>query len=174
MLKSIQLLPVHQLVLGTIYHYLGQPDQAIAQIQSALELDPHYYPAHMYLGSIHIQAGNLEDGIRACEKAMQLASRNAAALGGLGWAYARAGRMDEAQKLLKELEELVERSFAVAAYIGRIHLGLGNTDKALDWFEKSIDSRDGMLAHFHIAPFYDPLRSHPRYRALLRKMNLEA
>jgi hypothetical protein len=47
-----------------------------------------------------------------------------------------------------------------------------STDKGLDWFEKAIDTHDGLISHGHLFPIYDPLRSHPRYHALLRKMNL--
>ena len=44
-----------------------------------------------------------------------------------------------------------------------------------DWspLDKAVDEREGLTLHFHIDPLFDPLRSHPRYHALLRKMNLE-
>ena len=29
------------------------------------------------------------------------------------------------------------------------------------------------MLHVHVHPNYDPLHAHPRYQALLRKMNLE-
>ena len=44
----------------------------------------------------------------------------------------------------------------------------------LDYFEKAVEEHDSMPFLFHVHPFFDPLRSHPRYHALLRKMNLEA
>ena len=46
-------------------------------------------------------------------------------------------------------------------------------DSAFDWFEKAVDEHDPLMLHFHVHPNYDPLRAHPRYSALLRKMNLE-
>ncbi len=46
---------------------------------------------------------------------------------------------------------------------------MGEFEKALDWFEKSVDEQ-AVLSH--LFPSLDPLRSHPRYHALLRKMNL--
>jgi eukaryotic-like serine/threonine-protein kinase len=46
-------------------------------------------------------------------------------------------------------------------------------DKALDWFEKAVEEQDALVAFHQTFPIFDPLRSHPRYHALLRKMNLE-
>jgi serine/threonine protein kinase/Tfp pilus assembly protein PilF len=173
-LKMDPLLPVQQLALGTAYSYMRQWDQAIGQIQSALELDPYSYLAHTSLGFVHIQLGKLEEGMHTCEKAAQLAGGHPMALGYLGWANARAGRVAEAQNLLEELEQLSHGTYAVALPIGKIYLGLGEIDKAIDWFEKAIEDCEAGTTHIHISPLYDPLRSHPRYHALLRKMNLEA
>ncbi len=39
--------------------------------------------------------------------------------------------------------------------------------------EKAVDEREPAMLHLAVEPTYDPLRSHARYRALLRKMNLE-
>jgi hypothetical protein len=58
-------------------------------------------------------------------------------------------------------------SFAV------IYPALGEIDKGFDWLEKAVDERLGTILHLHIDPLYDLQRSHPRYPALLRKMNLE-
>ncbi len=46
-------------------------------------------------------------------------------------------------------------------------------DNAFDWFEQAIDEHESLMIHLHAHPNDDPLRTHPRYRALLRKMNLE-
>jgi len=54
-----------------------------------------------------------------------------------------------------------------------IYLSLGKTDKALDWCEQAIEERDSWIIHLGVHPLYDPLRSHPRYAALLHKMNLK-
>jgi len=46
-------------------------------------------------------------------------------------------------------------------------------DQAFDWFEKAVDEHEPLMLHIHVHPNYDPLHAHPRYSALLRKMNLE-
>jgi hypothetical protein len=55
----------------------------------------------------------------------------------------------------------------------RIYEALGEIDNALDWCEKAIDARDSWIFHLNVDPAWDPLRSHPRFQALLGKMNLQ-
>jgi hypothetical protein len=57
--------------------------------------------------------------------------------------------------------------------LAHIYFGLGEIDKAFDWFEKAVDALDLWIIHVGLMPIYDPLRSHPRCHALLRKMNLK-
>jgi tetratricopeptide (TPR) repeat protein len=47
----------------------------------------------------------------------------------------------------------------------------GDHDRAIDWLEKIVEIRDpSIFAVFF--PVFDPLRSDPRFQALLRRMNL--
>jgi len=87
--------------------------------------------------------------------------------------YALTGRTGEALKLLEELQERAQKQYAPSWSFAVIYSGLGEMDKAFDWFEKAVDEREPLMLHFHVHPNYDPLRTHPRYKALLRKMNLE-
>jgi hypothetical protein len=79
-------------------------------------------------------------------------------------------RSDLLDCLLNYLQECPRRSdMATFAYFG-----LGETDRVFDWLEKAVAERDGFTNNVHVFSFFAPLRSHPRYHALLRKMNLEA
>ena len=48
-----------------------------------------------------------------------------------------------------------------------IYVGLGEFDDAFAWIERAIDDRDSLIIPIKIYPFLDPLRSDPRYVALL-------
>ena len=49
-----------------------------------------------------------------------------------------------------------------------------NGTRAWSGSHRGIEERDPILVTaLKIAPTYDPLRSHPAFQALLRKMNLE-
>ena len=91
----------------------------------------------------------------------------------LGIAYGKAGRIVELKKLLDELRGLAQKTFVSPMCFAYIHFGLGDIDKAFDWLEKAVDEQDGLLYNIPALSSLQPLRSHPRYKALLRKMNLE-
>jgi Tfp pilus assembly protein PilF len=52
------------------------------------------------------------------------------------------------------------------------YLYVGDTAHALDWLEKAYDDRDPGMPYIGCMPMFDPLRSEPRFQALLRRMNL--
>ena len=164
--------PFLQWRLGYRYYLTRQWDRAIEQFHNVLELDPHHLWSHIFFGFTCLQTGKLQEAIRAFETCAQLMGRSPLALGALGAGYARAGRMGEAQKLLEELHELAQKTYVPALSFAVIYPALGEIDKGFDWLEKAVDERLGTILHLHIDPFYDPLRSHPRYPGLLRKMNL--
>jgi TolB-like protein/Tfp pilus assembly protein PilF len=163
--------PFLQWRLGYRYHLTRQWDLAIEQCRNALELDPNYYLGHLFLGTSLGHAGRLDEAIRTLEPWLQLTGRSPF-LACLGWAYARSGRIGQAQKLLDELQDLAQKGHASPMSFGLIYAGLGEIDRCFDWLEKGVDEGDPMILHLHIEPTFDLLRSHPRYPALLRKMNL--
>jgi len=115
--------------------------------------------------------GKSDEGVRAIETYVQLEGRRPLGLGILGGAYSIAGRIREAQILLKELEGLAQEIYLPSMAFAMAYLGLREIDKALDWFDKAAEERNATIVHFHYNPIWDSLRSHPRYHALLRKIN---
>ncbi len=53
------------------------------------------------------------------------------------------------------------------------HGYLGEKDQALEWLEQGYDIRAGDIWGLKVYPWFDPLRSDPRFTDLLRRMNLE-
>lgn len=50
---------------------------------------------------------------------------------------------------------------------------LGNMDQAFDYFEKADFERETVFVLTIRGPWYDKICSDPRYKALLKKMNLD-
>ena len=93
-------------------------------------------------------------------------------IGNLGWLNALAGKKDRAKEFLADLEERSKKGYVSHFWTGVIYLCLGELDKAFEWFEKAWDERDGNLLYFTIPPVFDPIRSDPRYKNILKKMGL--
>ncbi len=175
--KALGLDPLSALVqwqLGHRYSYNEQWGPAIEHFRNALELDPQYNQAYLMMGFLQVIMGKLDEGIQACEMGVRLGGRIPVNLTELGAAYMLAGRPDEARKILDELLELGETTYLLPMAPAYIYILLGELDPAFDWLERAVDEHDGMIINIlAFRLFYEPLRSHPRYLALLRKMNLK-
>ena len=57
-------------------------------------------------------------------------------------------------------------------WIALVHLGLSDLDRVFQWLDRAFEERDGSLVLIAAAVEFDPLREHPRFRALLEKMGL--
>jgi hypothetical protein len=53
-----------------------------------------------------------------------------------------------------------------------VHTGLGEQDEAIDWLERAFEQRAGSIYGIKGSFLFASLRSHPRFTALLKKMNL--
>jgi hypothetical protein len=56
--------------------------------------------------------------------------------------------------------------------IADTYMRLGEREKALDWLERAYEGHDSALVSLTVEPMFDPLRSEPRFREILRRMNL--
>jgi hypothetical protein len=53
-----------------------------------------------------------------------------------------------------------------------IYVGLGENEKALDLLEKAYEERNQPLLFLKGNNWYTPLRSHPRFKELLKKIGI--
>jgi len=176
--KALELDPLSALLqwqVGFRYFYREQHDRAIEHFRNALELDPQYIQAHIMLGACSVLAGKTEEGVQACETGVKLGGRTPLNLVQLGAVYAWSGRTDDAKQVLDELHGLAQNTYVSPMYFAEICCVLGAADEAFDWIDQAVDEHDCMIINIlAFRLFNEPLHSHPRYHALLRKMNLEA
>ena len=75
--------------------------------------------------------------------------------------------------MLERLYAALAETYVPASSLAWIHLGLGEIDRAFTWMDRAVDARDPMMIPLNTYPFLDPIRSDPRFPALLRELNLE-
>ncbi len=84
-----------------------------------------------------------------------------------------AGNAAKAREILAELENRARTSFISPYYFAHVYTGLGDFDRAMDWLERAVASRTGAVYGIKGSFLLAPLQKHPRFRVLLRQMNLE-
>src|SRR5205809_5775094 len=89
----------------------------------------------------------------------------------LAYAYAAAGKRGEALKILDEQSELAKKGYISPYNFAIIYTGLGDKDRAFEYLNKAYDEDVYVMNQFPGRPMFDSLRSDPRYKDLLRRMN---
>jgi len=141
-------------------------------VKRAADLDPTYFFSPFEDGWIDLQQGNVRDAIPKFRKAKAMESP-AFVSAWLAYAYGASGDRAAA---LAELEDLKKRSLRGSPTpfnLALVYLGLGERARALDCLEKAHASDSQWLGWLKNDRIFDPLRSEPRFVALLKKLRFE-
>jgi hypothetical protein len=104
------------------------------------------------------------------KQAVQLSGGSPSCTANLARAYAASGDPSEAEKILRDLESRSSAAYPDHAEIAAIYASLGQADRALSWLERGYDER--FNPSVLLRPGFDPLRSDPRFEALLRRIGV--
>jgi eukaryotic-like serine/threonine-protein kinase len=147
-------------------------EEAAEAAQRVIEFDTTFPRGHSALGWAWLRMGRLEEGVREIEQAVAISPGDTLFLGQLGQAYGLAGREADARNILRQLQEMTPRRYVSPYHVAYVHVGLGEYEKALDLLEEAYETRSGAIYGVRGSFLFEPLRSHPRFKAILRKMNL--
>jgi TolB-like protein/Flp pilus assembly protein TadD len=147
-------------------------DDAIRESRSALAVKPDNASNLTGLGFALIANNQPADAIPVLEKAVSLSSGSPAATGVLIRAYAHAGRRSDALRLLAELKRRRKAGYIPAAAFVNAYLGLGDNEQAFYWLEQAYKEQSNILQFVKSHPYFDPIRSDPRFTELVRKVGL--
>ena len=150
----------------------GRYDEAALEAARALEDDPDYDRAHTTLGWAYLKKGMTDAGLGELERAVALSPTNSQWLAQLGEAYALVGSADKAREVLQQLEDRARRTYVSPYHLAFVYTGLGEHERALDLVERAFDEHAGAMYGIKGSFLLAPLRPHPRFKALLTRMNL--
>ena len=111
------------------------------------------------------------EALAAAGQAVNISGRAVYAVAVQGWVYARSGDSARAIELLQELERRSATEYVSPSNFALLHIGLGQNEQALDDLERAVPQL--ALLYLNISDQYDPLRSNPRFTAIVRQMNLD-
>jgi tetratricopeptide (TPR) repeat protein len=145
-------------------------DDAVQQSKKTLEMDPHFAVGHYELGQALEQKQMHDEAIAEFQKAIEISGHSGVFDSNLAHAYAVSGQREDATKIARELESMHDRNPSAEANIALIYVGLSDPDQAMIWLNKAYDAR--FNPSILLRPAYDPLRSDPRFKDLLRRIGL--
>jgi eukaryotic-like serine/threonine-protein kinase len=162
----------HRADLATALLRAGRYQEALEEALRCIEFDPQYARGRSTLGWAYLKKGMVDQGLTELERAMTLAPSNTLFRAQLGQAYAIAGKTADAREVLRQLEELSQERYVSPYHMAYVYTGLDEADQAMDFLERAYDERAGSVYGVKGSFLFTSLHSHPRFKALLRKMNL--
>ena len=162
----------HRLDVATALLRAGRNDEALRVARAATDLDPHDSRGRATLGWAYLKSGEHDAGLAELKKAVALTPGATTWLAQLGEAYGLAGKVEDARRVLAQLQELSQQGYVSPYHMAYVYTGLGETDSAIDWLQRAFRERAGAVYGIKGSFLFTSLRSHPRFTALLRTMNL--
>jgi len=150
----------------------GRTEEALAEAQRALAVDSTYPRLHTVFGWACLTLGRTAEGLAALERAVELLPESTIFRAQLGQALGMTGQEAKARAILSELEALARTQYVAPYYLAHVHTGLGERDAAMDCLERALEDRSGAIYGIKGSYLFASLRDHPRFQALLRRMNL--
>jgi serine/threonine-protein kinase len=144
---------------------VGQVEEGIAAMQM---VPPNPLRAHA-LSGMYFALGNVPEGVEHYAQTFELLGD--AEMAGL----LRDAREGPKAAMIRAAEKLIERSrsrFVKPNHMVHLFTTAGDIDRAIEWLERSYAIRDHEIAYVTTYWLTDDLKSDPRFRAFLKKMNL--
>jgi serine/threonine protein kinase/Tfp pilus assembly protein PilF len=161
------------LELGCASYYGRHFDRAIRQYKETLTLYPDHPWLAFGLGRAYSQKQQYADAIGLLTRMKDVSGDWPPIVAELAYAHARSGNAAQARKLQDELTEAATKRFIDPYVLASVSIGLGDKDEALKRLNAAVAVRSGWLPWLKVEPRWDPIRSDPRFVALLKRVGLE-
>ncbi len=156
--------------LGCIYVRAGQFENAIETLQRTIEMDPDFPMTHLYLAYVYIQKNMYKEALIELQKEKSLL--NGFLEPHIGIVYNLMGQRDKTQQILDELLVRSKKEYISPYGLALLHFDLGENDLGFSCLEKAYDARDPWLVYMSVDFLLDRVRSDPRFKEMLKKINL--
>ncbi|HSE23711.1 MAG TPA: protein kinase [Pyrinomonadaceae bacterium] len=165
-------------ILATCYRLNDQTDQALAQLNKTLELDPKFGRTHLFFAEIYQSLGKFEESIDEYGKMFDLMGvpqeNTSRFLATVKTAYKTSGPKGYWRAIAESLshpDPPVPGLGPPPAILAGFWAQAGDADKAFELLEKAFQQRDEGVLRLK-SPIYDPIKSDPRYKDLIRRIGL--
>ncbi len=127
-----------RLLIGYCYGEMRRWDEALKEIQRAIELDPESAVAYCALGFAYGKMGKFHKAVEAFQKALEKDPKCGLAHRGLALWRARMGEVEEAVRELEEALKVEPQYSATYAQLASAYERKGDYERALAFMEKAV------------------------------------
>jgi tetratricopeptide (TPR) repeat protein len=157
--------------VGHLLYKAREYDKALEELRKAIELYPEHEANYLYTALVYMALGRYEEALAFLKRFEEITGEGTIICS--AYLYAKWGKRKEAEKLLKKIIEESEKTYISQTEIALIYGVLGDFDRVFSLLEKAYLKRDNRLCSLKVHPWWDPLRSDSRFKALIKKMNLD-
>ena len=156
------------------YQYTRQYAESIEEGKKIVEIDPTFANVHFHLSQAYLFVGKYDLWLEEWQKLDSLNgdSEDLAVAKAVTQEYAKSGFRNAMKRYTELLEEESKRTYIDPAVIASNYAFIGDKDKAFVWLEKAYAEKGNFINYIRVWPYFDSLRSDPRYADLLKRMGL--
>lgn len=119
---------------------LGRTDDAVADLQRALQIQPDRPELQNYLGYLWVDRGvKVDEGLALIERALARRPNQGYIVDSLGWAYFRMGRFEDAVEQLERAAELSPADAEINDHLGDAYWRTGRQREAEFQWKRVLD-----------------------------------
>ncbi|MCI4368003.1 MAG: hypothetical protein L3K09_00350 [Thermoplasmata archaeon] len=165
----------HSAVIGAsqtaLWIYLGQYDRAWQKLVTLSKTDPAGSLYESALALYYLHRADFTHLLPAIDRLNALRPGEPWILGHYAVYYATIGERARAKEILGKLEELPE-GLRSESDLADVYAHLNELDELFVWLERGLERRDVNARYWVLDPMHAHVAKDPRFRLLLRKMNL--
>ena len=172
--KAQELDPLSLIINTTLAKQLylaGKNEQAVEQLRKVLDIDAKFAPARPLLEEVYAGMGKQKEAVAEREKILSLSGSPELAAS-IEEDFSKGGYKGVLQSWLDGLTEISKYGYISPYNIAQAYMRMGEKEKTFTWLEKAYEEHDSGLVSLAVEPMFDPIRSDPRFKDLLRRMKL--
>jgi TolB-like protein/DNA-binding winged helix-turn-helix (wHTH) protein len=150
----------------------AQYDRSIDEGRKIIELDPNDPRAYLDMSVGHLQKRMYQEALQDTGKGLALSHRAPFFLSIAAYVYGRLGNMEQATELVNEMRAASQKSFVGPFLFATAFVGMGKEKEAMDALEEGYKAHDPDIVGLNSTPWFEPLRSDPRFQSLVSRMHL--
>ena len=167
--QGLQLDPMqvlYHIQLAMLLNGMRRPAEARAAAEDAIAINPAANKAYLLIGLLELDAGHVDAASAAVEREATEYYR----LEGRAIVAFANKRMADSDLALRQLIDKYHSNAAIQ--VAQVYAYRGERAKAFEWLDRSIEQQDPGLVNVMTDPLFLSLHGDPRFKAVLRKVNL--